>query len=35
MRAGFDQIRQLREDLLYIVDNHERRLNDLDAMHRV
>jgi hypothetical protein len=39
MRAGFDEMRlgigQLRDDLLYIVDNHERRLNDLDAMHRV
>lgn len=30
-----DLIRELRRDLLYIVDNHERRLNDLDAMHRV
>jgi len=29
------QIRELRRDLLYIVDNHERRLIDLEAMHRV
>ena len=30
-----DLIREFRRDLLYIVDNHERRLNDLDAMHRL
>lgn len=30
-----DLIREFRRDLLYIVDNHERRVNDLEAMHRV
>ena len=34
-RETSDQIRELRRDLMYIVDNHERRLNDLEAVRRV
>jgi hypothetical protein len=30
-----NQIRELRRDLLYIVDNHEKRLLDLEGMRRV
>lgn len=30
-----DQIRELRRDLLYIVDNHERRITDLETGPRV
>jgi hypothetical protein len=30
-----DQLHELRRDLMYIVDNHEQRLLDLEATRRV
>jgi hypothetical protein len=34
-RETIDQIRELRRDLSYIVDNHERRITDIETGPRV